>query len=148
MMRRYWVCKAAQEHVHIVRDKGYTQINMGPREPLENMNIGDWILYYSPTVYYEQDVPECQKFTGISSVNDGRVYPQSNKFPDKWRRNVDFFHCIPHHPEHFVGKVSFLPEQDNWTTILDQPILEIPRNDFVYIAQTILIPDQSRVLLF
>ena len=45
-MRRYWVSRAAQEHVDIVRDKGYTQVNMGPRRPLEEMNVGDWIIYY------------------------------------------------------------------------------------------------------
>lgn len=148
MMRQYWVCKAAQEHVHIVRDKGYTQINMGPRKPLENMNVGDWILYYSPTMYYEQDTPICEKFTGISSVSDHRVYPQSNQFPDRWRRNVHFFNCIEHHPKDFVGKVSFLPKNEDWQSILNQPIIQISRDDFVYIAEKILTPDDSRVLLY
>ena len=54
MKRHYWVCNAAQEHVLIVQKKGYTQINMGPREPLEKMNVGDWILYYSPTFFFER----------------------------------------------------------------------------------------------
>ena len=148
MMRRYWVCKAAQEHVHIVRDKGYTQVNMGPREPLANMNIADWILYYSPTMYYEQQYPQCQQFTGIASVSDHRVYPQSNQFPDRWRRNVEFFECIPYHPHHFIGKVNFLPQDKDWQEILDQPIIEISRSDFVHIAQQILIPDNSRILLY
>lgn len=147
MMRRYWVCKAAQEHVHIVREKGYTQINMGPREPLANMNVGDWILYYSPTIYYEQDVPTCHKFNGISCVTGKRVYPQSNQFPDRWRRDVEFFNCKPHHPEHFVGKVSFLPKDQDWLEILSASIFEIPQDDFMHIAKTILIPDDSRVLL-
>src|SRR3990167_2913697 len=110
MMRRYWVCNAAQEHVHIVRDKGYTQVNMGPREPLEKMNVGDWILYYSPTIYFQQSKPACCKFTGISCVTGKRTYPQSNQNPDHWRRNVEFFNCIAQHPKHFVGKVNFLPQ--------------------------------------
>lgn len=148
MMQRYWVSKAAQEHVDIVRDKGYTQVNMGPREPLENMNIGDWILYFSPTMYYEQDEPSIQKFTGIASVTGSRVYPQGNQYPDRWRRDVDFHPCIPHHPIHFVGKVSFLPEVENWMEIFLQPIFEIPRIDFIIVAGTILVPDSSRVLLY
>jgi hypothetical protein len=148
MMQRYWVSNAAQEHVHIVRDKGYTQINMGPREPLEKMNVGDWILYYSPTIYFEQLIPTCQKFTGIACVSDTRIYPQGNQQPDHWRRNVDFYHCIPHHPKHFFGKVSFLPDNSNWIEILNQPILEIPRNDFILIADKILMPDDTRILLY
>ncbi len=148
MMRRYWVCNAAQEHVHIVRDKGYTQINMGPREPLEKMNVGDWILYYSSTYYFEDPRPNCQKFTGIACVNSTRIYPQSNKHPDHWRRNVDFYQCMPHHPEHFVSKVSFLPPEKNWKKILQQPVFEILRNDFIFIAQTIVLPDHTKILLY
>lgn len=148
MMRRYWVSNAAQEHVHIVQTKGYTQVNMGPRAPLEKMNVGDWILYYSPTIYFEQPDSICQQFTGIACVNDTRIYPQGNTLPDHWRRNVDFFSCIPHHPKHFIGKVTFLPENENWITILDTPILEIDKSDFMIIAEKILMPDQTKVLLF
>lgn len=147
MMRQYWVCNAAQEHVHIVRDKGYTQVNMGPRGPLEKMNVGDWILYYSPTIYFEELVPNLQKFTGIASINDTRIYPQGNTHPDHWRRNVDFYDCEPHHVKHFLGKVSFLPEDANWIEILSQRIFQIPKPDFIHIAQTIVIPDDDRVLL-
>ncbi len=148
MMQHYWVCNAAQEHVHIVRDKGYTQVNMGPREPLEKMNVGDWILYYSPTYYFEDIQPNCQKFTGIACVNDPRIYPQGNKRPDYWRRNVDFYQCIPHHAKHFVGKVSFLPPEKSWKKVLDQTIFEIPSQDFIMIAQMIASPDDSKVLLY
>ncbi len=148
MMRHYWVCNAAQEHVHIVRDKGYTQINMGPREPLEKMNVGDWILYYSPTYYFEDSVPNCQKFTGIACVNDTRIYPQGNKNPDHWRRNVDFYQCVPHHAKHFIGKVDFLSPEKSWKKVLQQPVFEIVRNDFIFIAQTIASVDDTKVLLY
>lgn len=148
MMPQYWICKAAQEHVNIVKDKGYTQINMGPRQPLEKMNAGDWIIYYSPTVYYEQEVPTCKKFTGISCVNDNRIYPQGGQFPDRWRRNVEFFHCIPHEPTNFIGHVSFLPEAQTWEEVLQNPVFAIDRNDFITIAQTILIPNPNKILLY
>ncbi|OGB86274.1 hypothetical protein A3J41_02735 [candidate division TM6 bacterium RIFCSPHIGHO2_12_FULL_38_8] len=148
MMQRYWVCNAAQEHVHIVQKKGYTQVNMGPREPLAKMNVGDWILYYSPTIYFEEACESCQQFTGIASVTDTRIYPQGNRQPDHWRRNVEFFECTPHHPSEFIGKVSFLPKDTDWKKILQKPIFEISREDFAIIAQKILIPNQSKVLLY
>ena len=148
MMRRYWISNAAQEHVFIVRDKGYTQANMGSREGIDKMNIGDWILYYSPTVYFEQEKPACQKFTGISCIVDSRVYPQSNQYPDRWRRNVEFFHCTPRHSKHFVNKVDFLPKSENWQDVFLQLLFEIPRNDFVYIADMIIIPEDNRILLY
>ena len=148
MMRKYWVCKAAQEHVEIVKNKNYTLVNMGPRAPLEKMNIGDWILYYSPTLYYEQDTPAYEKFTGISCLIDNRIYPQGGKFPDRWRRNVEFFNCIPEHPKKFVGKVNFLPEEQCWKRILEKHVFEIEQQDFIIIAKTILIEIPDRILLF
>jgi hypothetical protein len=148
MMRHYWVSKAAQEHVYIVRDKGYTQVNMGPREPLEKMNIGDWILYYSPTVYYEQEEPTCENFTGISCVTGKRTYPQGGQFPDRWRRDVEFFHCIPHHPTHFINSVNFLGDEHRWKDILMQPFFEIEQQDFITIAKTILVPTPHKILLY
>lgn len=147
-MRRYWVSQAAQEHVDIVRDKGYTQVNSGPRAPLETMNIGDWILYYSPTIYYQQDTPSCEQFSGISCVTGKRSYPQGGQFPDRWRRDVEFFHCIPHHPMHFIKKVSFLPDHNSWKQILSQNIFEIPRQDFVTIADIIIISNPDKLLLY
>jgi hypothetical protein len=148
MMRKYWVCKAAQEHVEVVKNKNYTQINMGPRPPLEKMSIGDWILYYSPTIYYEQQDPVCEKFTGISCVTDNRIYPQGGQFPDRWRRNVEFFNCAPEFAKKFIGKVHFLPLEECWKPILDQPIFEIAQQDFITIAKTILIEIPDRILLF
>jgi len=148
MIRQYWISNAAQEHVNVVRDKGYTQINMGPREPLEKMNVGDWIIYYSPTIHFEQKYPICQKFTGIACVNDNRIYPQGNQQPDHWRRNVDFFHCIPHLATNFIGKVSFLPDHDSWIETLSKPIFEIKRQDFITIAEKIITPNANLVLLY
>ncbi|MBI2344851.1 EVE domain-containing protein [Candidatus Dependentiae bacterium] len=148
MKRQYWVSKAAQEHVNIVRDKNYTQINMGPRAPLEKMNIGDWILYYSPTIYYEQEDSICEEFTGISCIIDTRIYPQGGQFPDRWRRDVEFFSCIPMQAKNFVGKVNFLPIEQNWKKILNQPIFKIEQQDFITIAKTILIEIPNKILLF
>lgn len=148
MTRRYWVSQAAQEHVFIVRDKGYTQANMGSRDGIDKMNIGDWILYYSPTVYFEQEEPICQNFTGIACVSDDRVYPKSNQYPDIWRRKVEFFHCNPHHPKDFINKVEFLPESENWQDVFLQELFEISRNDFAQIADKIIIAQDHKVLLY
>lgn len=147
-MRRYWICNAAAEHVRIVAQKGYTQINMGPRGPLAEMNIGDWILYYSPTEFYAEPKPVRHEFTGIACIRDTKIYPQGNKHPDHWRRNVDFFECTPHHVKHFLDKVDFLPKESNWIEILSKQFFEISRQDFSIIAQKIVIDDESKILLY
>lgn len=147
-MNKYWITLTAQEHVNIVKEKGYTQVNMGPKEPLEKMAPGDWILYYSPTLILDNPKTVCQTFTAFSYVLDDLVYPQYPKNPIRWRRDVEFFNCTPQHAKHFHHKVSFLHQYENWLDAFVKPVFEIPRNDFIVIAQTIVIPSEDRCLLF
>lgn len=140
MNHHYWVTTAALEHVHIVKEKGYTQVNMGPKEPLEKMKQGDWILYYSPTVYYKQPESLCQKFSGISKLIDEKIYPQDPKDPILWRRNAQFYNCIPHHAQQFHTFVDFLKQHDYWVDAFKKSVFEISQSDFLYIAKKIIVP--------
>ncbi len=148
MKKLYWLTTAALEHVDIVRKKGYTQVNMGPREPLEHMHQGDLILYYSPTIHFEKEDSLCQKFTGISKLLDNEIYPQDPDNPVRWRRNAQFYECTPFHAQHFHDKVDFLSQHDNWMHAFLRPVFEISQNDFVTIAKRILIPTDQTELLF
>ena len=147
-MNTYWITITAQEHVNIVRDKRYTQVNMGPKAPLDKMSQGDWILYYSPTIFHEKPKTTCQKFTGLSCVTGDKAYPQNPKDPVLWRRDVDFFHCMPQHAQHFHQQVEFLKQYEHWIDAFFQPIFEISKNDFIVIAQTIIIPTPDKCILF
>lgn len=147
-MNKYWITLTAQEHVNIVKEKGYTQVNMGPKEPLEKMSAGDWILYYSPTLILDNPKTVCQKFTAFSYILDDHIYPQYPKNPIRWRRDVEFFNCIPQHAKNFHHSVSFLQQYENWLDAFIKPVFEIPRNDFIVIAQSIIIPSQDKCLLF
>lgn len=147
-MSTYWLTVTAQEWVKVVQEKGYTQVNMGPKAPLDKMSQGDWILYYSPTIFHQKPTSICQKFTGISSVIDNIVYPQNAKNPQLWRRNVEFFHSMPKHAHLFHQYVDFLKEYEHWIDAFFQPVFEISRNDFIFIAEQIIIPTEYKCLLF
>lgn len=148
MKNHYWLTTAAKEHVDIVKEKGYTQVNMGPKEPLEHMNKGDMILYYSPTIYFEKPDSICQQFTGIAQVSDDVIYPQDPANPVRWRRNANYFECEPHHAAQFHKQVNFLQKHQEWIHAFLQPVFEISPKDFQTIAQKILLPLQDRCLLF
>lgn len=148
MNQTYWLTVTAQEFVQMARDKGFTQVNSGTKTVLEKMSQGDWILYYSPTIFHEKPKTVCQKFTGISSVIDTYVYPQNAQNQELWRRNVEYFHSIPQHAQQFHQQVDFLKQHPDWTQAFCEPIFEISRNDFLYIAQAIVVPVQNRCLLF
>ena len=147
MKRQYWICNAAQEHVDIVKNRGYHQLNMGVKDPLEQMNNGDWIVYYSPTILFEKPETACHTFSGISCLIDDHVYPQDPKNPVRWRRNASYEYCIPHKVESFQQHVSFLQQHHNWLDALVQSIFEVPQQDFLTIAQKILIPREDRCFL-
>jgi len=148
MSKHYWVTNAAQEHVDIVRQKGYTQVNMGPKGPLETMNQGDWIVYYSPTILFERPDTPYHKFTAISCLIDNNIYPQDPDNPVRWRRNAEYFDCIPHHVKEFHQYVEFLKQYENWLDAFFQPIFEISKNDFVTIATKIIPPNDQYSILF
>lgn len=148
MKTSYWLCNAAQEHVDIVKNKGYHQLNMGPKEPLEKMHAGDWILYYSPTILFEKPETTCHTFSGISCLTDNHVYPQDPNNPIRWRRNAQYYHCKPHHVQEFHHHVEFLHKYDNWLDALKETIFKISPQDFLTVAQTILVPDTDKCLLF
>lgn len=144
----YWLTTAALDHVNIVKQKGYTQVNMGPKEPLELMHPGDLILYYSPTTCFEEPDSVCQQFTGISRISDHNIYPQDPDNPVRWRRNAQFFECVPHHAEQFHQQVDFLKQHENWLDAFLKPVFEISQQDFMIIAKQILIPSQFTATLF
>lgn len=143
----YWLTTAALEHVDIVKEKGYTQVNMGPKEPLEKMHKGDRILYYSPTMYFEQPEP-CQQFTAISCISDDEIYPQDPVNPVRWRRNAEYMTCNPEHAGNFHHDVEFLHKHENWVDAFKQNVFEISQNDFITIAKRILLPFEDRCFLF
>lgn len=143
-----WLTTAALEHVDIVRDKGYTQVNMGPKEPLEKMSPGDLILYYSPTIYFEQEDSPCEQFTAISCISDNNIYPQDPANPVRWRRNADYFECTPHHASQFHQDVDFLKRHKNWLDAFLKPVFEISYQDFITIAHKILKPTEKYCFIF
>lgn len=144
----YWLTTAAQEHVNIVKEKGYTQVNMGPKEPLEKMSQGDWILYYSPIILFEQPDTTCEQFTSISRLTDDHIYPQDPSNPIRWRRNAQHYDCIPQHASQFHQHVDFLKQYENWLDAFHHSVFQISQNDFITIAKKIILPHQQYCLIF
>lgn len=148
MSRHYWVSNAAQEHVNLVREKGYTQVNNGPKEPLEQMNKGDWIVYYSPTLLFERPDTPCHTFSGISCLVDDTIYPQDPTNPVRWRRNAQYFDCKPQHVKELHQHLDFMKQYEHWLESFTQSIFEISRSDFTTIANKIIIPTDSYSIVF
>jgi len=72
-MARYWIGVASKEHVQGGVLGGFAQVCHGKAGPLNRMEEGDWIVYYSPTIKFGQKEP-CQSFTAIGKIKDGDAY--------------------------------------------------------------------------
>ena len=56
---RYWIGVASKEHVKKGVAEGFCELCHGKAQPLKRMNVGDWIIYYSPKEIFQKKTP-CQ----------------------------------------------------------------------------------------
>ena len=52
---------------------GFAQLSHGKQAPLARMNVGDWLVYYSPRVDYPDGAP-LRAFTALGRIVGKRVY--------------------------------------------------------------------------
>ena len=128
--QRYWCAVASFEHVKLGVEGGFAQVCHGKRKPLERLNPGDGIVYYSPTEFFGSG-PKCQKFTSIGLIKDNRVYPVE-MMPgfNPYRRNVEYFDaiCTSIHP--LLSQLSFTSDRRNWGYRFQFGLFEITSGDF------------------
>ncbi|PJK10399.1 EVE domain-containing protein [Lysobacteraceae bacterium NML95-0200] len=87
---RYWLGVVSREHVLRGVAGGFCQLCHGKAAPLQRMQPGDWLLYYSPT----RRLGEAQKyqaFTAVGRITGAHAYrfPMAEDFIP-WRRDVDY----------------------------------------------------------
>ena len=70
---RAWVGVVSRSHVRRGVAGGYAQLNHGKRAPLERMNVGDWLVYYSPRTDFPDGEP-LRAFTAIGRIMGKPVY--------------------------------------------------------------------------
>jgi hypothetical protein len=71
--RRLWIAVASRNHVMKGVAGGFAQFCHGKCSPLQRMQAGDGLIYYSPRLEFDGKKP-CQAFTAIGRIVDGRVY--------------------------------------------------------------------------
>ena len=133
-MSKYWIGVVSKEHVKRGVVQGFAQVCHGKKGPLSRMKKEDWLIYYSPKIYF--DKPEkCQSFTAIGQIKSGDVY-QVEMLPGfcPFRIDVDYVLCKE------VPIASLLPDLDfakggNWGFKLRTGLFEIIPRDFTLIAK-------------
>jgi hypothetical protein len=117
---------------------GFCQLCHGKAQPLKRMAVGDWIVYYSPKVMFEETTP-CQQFTAIGEVVGAEVYP-FEMFPGfvPNRRDIRFLKATDAPIRTILKQLSFIKDKSKWGYAFRFGHLEIPQADFALIAKQML----------
>ena len=134
MTNRFWIIVASRDHVQTGVEGGFAQACHGKSSPLNRMNAGDGVIYYSSKENFGQ-ADKCQRFIAIGRVNGDPTYTHDmgNGFLPA-RRNVTFMPCneVPIQP--LIDQLSFIKDKTRWGSPFRYGFLEVPEADFRYIA--------------
>lgn len=131
---KYWIIMASKDHVKNGVADGIAQACHGKAGPLNKMNKGDFIIYYSGKQNYMK--PEkCQKFTAIGEVKDHEVYPfQITEDFCPYRRKITFFESRDTPISPLIDNLAFIKNKQYWGYRFRYGFFEINKQDFDLIA--------------
>lgn len=136
---RYWIGVASLNHVQRGVVGGFCQLCHGKAQPLRRMNVGDWLIYYSPKKTFEGADP-LQAFTAIGRVVGEQVYA-FEMFPGfvPFRRDIRFdagAQAVLIRP--LIEQLDFIKDKRHWGQAFRYGHIEITRQDFELIATRML----------
>lgn len=135
---KFWIIVASKNHVMRGVEGGFCQANHGKEAPLKRMKRGDWVICYSPKETFEGNSP-LRKFIALGQIRDDHVYQaeMSNDF-HPFRRNIEFLAVNETAIEPLISELSFIENKKSWGYVFRFGLIQIPRDDFVLIANHML----------
>jgi hypothetical protein len=143
-MSKNWLAVASADHVTVGRTEGFMQVCHGKVSPLQRLQPGDRVVYYSPTRRYSpshalREKDRLQSFTALGTVAASVPYRadidgERAEIFLPWRRDVAW---------HDAGEVALDGLKDrltftrapNWGYRLRQGLVEISDEDMTLIAE-------------
>lgn len=127
---QYWIIVASRDHVKTGVEGGFCQACHGKKWPMDKMQAGDYVLFYSSKKEFGSNKPY-QKFTAAGRISDDTTFRvQMNKKFKPYRKKVDFFDCCEVGIRPLLEKLHFVRGHKNWGYPLRYGFLEINRHDF------------------
>ncbi len=132
---QHWLGVVSRCHVERGVAGGFAQLCHGKRAPLARMQVGDWLVYYSPRTDMDGGTP-LQSFTAIGRVTGAAVYQHamSDDFVPH-RRDVSYVRCRPAPIQPLVEALSFVKDPKRWGFPLRRGVLPLTARDFGLIAR-------------
>src|SRR3990167_1308651 len=138
-MAKYWLGVVSRAHVQRGKQGGFAQVCHGKQAPLQRMQPGDWLIYYSPTEIFGEKTP-CRKFTALGQVLERAPY-QVQMSPDfsPWRRDIAYQVTTDVAIEPLIPLLSFIKNKSSWGYVFRFGLFAIPATDFKLIAAQMLL---------
>ena len=137
-IQRYWIVVASKDHVRSGIAEGIAQACHGKALPLQRMNKGDFVIYYSGKQTLGK--PEiCQEFTALGKVKDDSIYQV--KLSDNFcpsRRNIEFYQSKDVSILPLINDLNFIQNKKSWGYPFRFGFLEINQYDFDLISTQML----------
>lgn len=153
---RNWLAVATADHVAIGRSAGFMQVCHGKVSPLQRLQPGDRIVYYSPNRRYSpshalRDKDRLQSFTALGTVRESMPYRADNdsgrgELFRPWRRDVSWHDAQEIPLAWLKDRLAFTSEL-NWGYRLRQGLVEISDADMAVIAEAMFAIEAAPVRL-
>ncbi len=138
---KYWIVVVSKDHVEAGRALGVVQANHGKSTPMQQMQPGDMMVFYSSKLHY-RGKGALKKFTAIARVKEGDVYRgDTGGSYAPYRRDVEFLACAETDILPLIQKISFIEDKQNWGYVFRFGFFEIPQTDFATISHAMGLQD-------
>ncbi|HUQ84779.1 MAG TPA: EVE domain-containing protein [Candidatus Limnocylindrales bacterium] len=135
---RYFIGIVSKEHVMLGVKMGIAQIGHGKRSGLARMQKGDWIIYYSPKIALDSKIP-LKAFTALGQMRDDDIYQVEESPTFKpFRRKVKYEKVKDAPITPLIEKLIFIKNKKSWDYVFRFGLVEIPKEDFDLISNTML----------
>lgn len=136
--RRYWVGVACKDHVKNGIKLGICQFCHGKSNPANRPNKGDYIIYYSSKLQFNEKAL-CQQFTAIGKIMNESAYQadMGNGFKP-FRRDVKYLKAKDLDIRPLIERLPFIKNKRSWGYTFRYGFLEIDLQSFEIIAKGML----------
>ena len=124
-----------RDHVILGKKEGFIQAGHGKEAPVKKLQLGDYIIFYSPKTSLQNGKP-VRAFTAVAKINDERPYQVViNDSFKPYRRNAKYEDCQEVKIRPLIEQLEFITNKKHWGFRFRSGLFEINQHDFELIYQ-------------